>query len=161
MKHLWMACLLALPALGDVHKGQAAALFDLPGLDGQRVKLEALRGKVVLLDFWASWCAPCKEELPELGKLAAEYRQKGVEVVTINVDSDRASAAELVKRLKLTLRVGLDPRGDKAAGQYGPETIPASYIIDRRGIVRAIHNGFRGADDLAKFREEIDALLRS
>jgi thiol-disulfide isomerase/thioredoxin len=158
----WLAfCLLiAAPVAADVAKGQRAARIDLPGLDGKRVKLDALRGKVVVLDFWASWCAPCRDELPELERLKALYESRGVAFVTVNIDIDRGNAESTARKLKLTMPIALDPKGDQAANAYGLPTMPTSYVIDKGGVVRFIHEGFHGTSDVEKLKREIDELLR-
>ena len=157
------SCLVALvlasvPARADLPPGRPAPPFDLPGLDGKRVALAPLRGKVVVLDFWASWCGPCKEELPALEKLKAAYEARGVAFVTVNLDQDRGNAADLVKRLRLTLPVGLDP-GGKVADAYQLPAMPTSFVIDRAGVVRHVHAGYRGSSDAAQLAREIDGLL--
>ena len=152
------ALLLSQTALADVSRGKPAADFRLPGLDGKQVSLGALKGKVVLIDFWASWCGPCKQELPELQKLKQSYAGKGVEFVTVNIDKERANAASMASSLKLTLTVALDPEG-KVAEKYEPPTMPTSYIVDKGGVVRYVHAGFRGAPDVEQFKHELDELL--
>ncbi len=158
-KWLAVSLVLAAPAMADVGKGQRAARVDLPGLDGKRVRLDALKGKVVVLDFWASWCGPCKEELPELERLKAAYETKGVAFVTVNIDIERANAEAMARKLKLTMPVGLDPKGDQAANAFGLPTMPTSYVIDQQGVVRFIHEGFHGASDVEKLKHEVDGLL--
>jgi peroxiredoxin len=149
---------IAVPARAEVTQGKAAEDFSLPSLDGKKVSLSSLRGKVVLVDFWASWCGPCKQELPELEKLLKGYAGKDVAIITINLDKDKANAADMAKKLKITLPVGLDPDG-KVAEKYEPPTMPSSYVVDKAGVVRHRHEGFRGADDIAQFKKEIDELL--
>jgi peroxiredoxin len=150
--------LLSPAALGEVGKGQRAADFTLPALDGGKVALAPLRGKVVLLDFWASWCVPCRQELPELERLKGAYAAKGAVFLTINIDKERANAAQMAGRLKLTLPVGLDPEG-KVAEKYELPTMPTAFIVDKGGVVRYVHAGFRGSEDVAKFKRELDELL--
>ena len=159
-KSLVLSALIGLAgaAHADLAAGQRAADFDLPGLDGAHVRMSALRGKVVLLDFWASWCGPCKEELPQLERLKASYAQKGVAIVTVNIDNDRSNAARMAKQLGITLPVALDPE-KTVASRYAPPTMPSSYVIDKGGVVRYVHEGFYGAKDVERFKKELDALL--
>ena len=149
--------LLAGSARGELKPGSPASDFDLPTLDGKRLTLGSLGGQVVLLDFWASWCAPCKQELPELEKLQRLYAGKGVVIVAISIDEERANAAAMAKRLGLTLAVALDPEG-KVAARYEPSTMPTSFVVDRRGVVRFVHAGYRPGD-LSKIKAELDQLL--
>jgi thiol-disulfide isomerase/thioredoxin len=120
--------------------------------------MSALRGKVVLLDFWASWCGPCKEELPQLERLKASYADKGVAIVTVNIDNDKANAMKMAHQLRITLPVALDPE-KTVASKYSPPTMPSSYLIDKTGVVRYVHEGFYGAKDVERFKKELDALL--
>ena len=150
---------LAQPALASVSKGQKAPDFSLPTLKGGRLQLAQLKGKVVLLDFWAQWCEPCKRELPELEKLAKAYAPKGVVIVGVNIDKERANAESLARQLGLSFDVGLDPSGS-VAGQYDPPKMPSSFVIDKKGIVRFVNEGFEGASDLARFRQELDELSK-
>lgn len=145
-------------AEASVHQGQRAPEFNLPALGGSRVSLRRLAGKVVLIDFWASWCEPCKQELPELQKLQQEYAAKGVVIVAVNLDQRRENAEQLSRRLGLTLTVALDPDGS-VASTYDPPKMPSSYVVDRGGVVRFVHAGFDGRGDIAKLRGELDSLL--
>ena len=137
---------------------KAAPDFTLPAMGGGEVSLAATRGSVTLVDFWASWCAPCQQELPELEKLKAIYESKGVKFVAVTIDEDREAAADAAKRLGLTMMVALDAE-KKAASLYNPPTMPSSYVLDRAGRIRFVHAGFDGTPDVKKFREELDALL--
>lgn len=154
-----LAVLLSAPIAQALKSGQRAINFTLRDVHGKTVKLSALKGKVVLLDFWASWCAPCKKELPALDKLAAGYRGQDVVILTVNIDKNKANATKFLKKAKIKhLRVVLNPDGS-VAGQYNLPTMPTSFVIDKRGIVRFVHDGYKPGDE-RKFKKEIDQLLK-
>jgi peroxiredoxin len=146
-------------AFAGVGKGQKAPEFSLPTLKGPTQSLAGLRGKVVLIDFWAQWCEPCKKELPELDKLAKAYAGKGVVVLAVNIDKQRSNAERLVKQLGLSLDVLLDPAGS-VAGSYDPPKMPSSFVVDKKGIVRFVNEGFEGPADVQKFKQELDELIK-
>ncbi|MEY4512706.1 MAG: hypothetical protein RLZZ450_4828 [Pseudomonadota bacterium] len=155
-----LALALSVTAPADaLDKGQAAPEIGLADLNGKPVKLSALRGKVVLVDFWASWCGPCRESLPVLEKLAKTYRDQGLVVVGVNIDKTPELAREFLDKHKLALSFAVvhDKKHDVAA-RYAPPTMPSSYVIDREGVVRSVHAGFR-ASDAAKLESELKALL--
>jgi peroxiredoxin len=147
---------VALPAFAGVNKGQRAPDFALPTLKGGKTSLQALRGKVVLVDFWAQWCEPCKRELPELEKLWREYGARGVVVLSVNLDKQRDNAERMARELGLTFDVALDPSGS-VAGTYDLPKMPTSFVVDRKGVVRYVHEGFE-VGDVARFRRELDEL---
>ncbi len=141
--------------------GERAADFTLPDLDGKTVKLSSLKGTVVVLDFWASWCGPCKKELPALDALAKRYRDAGkaVVVLALNIDRERANAEKFLATAKIDdLRVLLDPQG-KTASAYDLPTMPSSFVIDGRGLIRKVHAGYASGDE-KKLAAEIDRLLK-
>jgi thiol-disulfide isomerase/thioredoxin len=151
----------AATALANAKVGDRAANFSLPALDGGSVKLSDLKGKIVLVDFWASWCVPCRKELPALDALQKRYAdaKKPVIILAVNVDKDRANAEKLLAAVKVAaIRILLDPDG-KVAGAYDVPTMPSSFIIDEKGLVRNVHAGFSSGDE-RKFAEEIEALVR-
>ncbi|HXI54666.1 MAG TPA: TlpA disulfide reductase family protein [Polyangia bacterium] len=116
-------------------------------VDGKRtIELAALKGKVVLLDIWASWCGPCREELPMLDEMAARLKSKGVVVLAVSIDEEQSAAqAFLAAHGKWTLTVAHDPKG-KVAELMQPPKMPTSYLIDARGILRYVNAGFERAD---------------
>jgi thiol-disulfide isomerase/thioredoxin len=116
-------------------------------LDDRAFDRDALAGKVVLLDLWASWCAPCKEELPLLDEMAARLRSKGVTIVAVSIDENRDDAVGFVKsRAKpWSLSLAHDPEG-KLAEKMKPARMPTSYIIDREGVIRQVNAGFERED---------------
>jgi thiol-disulfide isomerase/thioredoxin len=127
----------------------------------QRRTLNDFKGKVLFVNFWASWCAPCQMELPELNQLAKDYKGKKVKVFAINVDKERSDARKLLAKLGLKaaeFEVLWDTRA-KAVSAYDIEVMPSSFIIDSRGIIRFVHSGFHSTDPDA-WRKEIDSLSR-
>jgi peroxiredoxin len=153
------ALLIASVAFAGVGKGQRAPEFSLPALQGSTVALSSMRGKVVLIDFWAQWCEPCKKELPQLDKLAKEYAGKGVVIVAVNIDKQRDNAARMVKQLGVSLPVLLDPAGS-VAGTYDLPKMPTSFVVDKKGIIRYVNEGFDGPKDVERFKQELDELTK-
>ena len=126
--------------------GQVAPAIDLPLLPGAaRVSLQALRGKVVYLDFWASWCGPCRVSFPQLEQLRVELGSAGFEVLAINVDEDEADALQFLSEVPVSYLVVRDAQAETPKA-YGILGMPTGYLIDRQGVVREIHQGFRKSD---------------
>ena len=148
---------LAATARAEVKAGQPAKDFDGATLAGSSLKLSSLRGKVVLVDFWASWCEPCKKELPLLDKMAPKLKAKGIEIVAVNIDDDRNKAADFIKSHNLHLTVVPDA-SKKIVGAYEPPKMPSSFVVDKGGVVRAVHGGFEPGDE-AKIEAELTALV--
>jgi len=114
--------------------------------DAGTIKLSELRGKVVLLDFWASWCAPCQEELPLLDDMSTRVKSKGIEIVGLSIDENKADAEHfLTRKSSWALTLGHDPE-QKVADAFKPPKMPTSYVIDRKGIVRQVNAGFERTD---------------
>lgn len=156
-----LAFLLAQTAFAAAKVGDRASDFSLPTLDGGKVKLSELKGKIVLVDFWASWCVPCRKELPALDALQKKYADAGkpVVILAVNIDKDRVNAEKLLAAIKIgALKILLDPDG-KVAGAYDVPTMPSSFIIDDKGLVRNVHAGFSAGDERA-FAKEIEALVK-
>jgi thiol-disulfide isomerase/thioredoxin len=156
-----LALLFAAPAAHATKPGDRAPDFTLKGLDGSSVKLSALKGQVVVLDFWASWCVPCKKELPALDALQKRWSAAGkpVTVLAVGVDKERAKAEKLLAGLKVSsLTVALDPDG-KTPSAYEVPTMPSSYVIDAKGIVKHVHSGYSPGDE-KKIAAEVEALLK-
>jgi cytochrome c biogenesis protein CcmG, thiol:disulfide interchange protein DsbE len=140
-----------------VEKGQTAPEIALKDLSGKAIKLSSLKGKVVLVDFWASWCGPCRESMPFLEKLSKSYRDQGLVVLGVNIDNDADAARKFLKELPVTFAVLTDAE-KSAAKAYAPPTMPSSYLIDRQGKVHVVHAGFRRSD-AAKLEAEVKNLL--
>jgi thiol-disulfide isomerase/thioredoxin len=160
------SCAVALLAFAAVagaagKTGNRAPDFALKDAAGAEVKLSALRGKVVLVDFWASWCKPCKKELPELEKMARAYKAAGADVVivAINIDTKRENADKFLKTAKINSMTVLFDAQSTSAEQYEPPTMPTSYVVDKKGIVKAVHEGYTAGDE-KKVKADIDSLLK-
>lgn len=125
-----------IPNLEEVKDHPAAPDFTLPDPDNKKISLKSYRGKLVFLNFWASWCGPCREEMPAMERLYQEFKGKGFEVVAINVKDTRKDALAFVKELKLTYPILLDPEGQVGL-LYGAWGLPATYLIDAKGVVLA------------------------
>lgn len=110
--------------------------FTLPNLGGEKVSLKDFRGKLLLLNFWASWCAPCREEMPAMERLYQKYRDHGFVIVGVNLKDDKKSALSFVKELKITFPIAFDPKGEVGL-IYGAWGLPATYLIDANGIALA------------------------
>jgi len=113
---------------------------------GGKIDLGALQGKVVLVDIWASWCAPCMEEMPLLDEMAGRLKQKGVQIIAVSVDEDKDSAQTfLSSRPSWSLTVAHDPKG-KLPEALQPGKMPSSYVVDAEGIIRYVNEGFERGD---------------
>jgi len=136
----------ASPRSGSV-VGQSLPDLALGPLRGDKIlRLSDLRGKVVLLDVWASWCAPCKQELPMLDDMAERLHARGVEIVAVSIDDNREDAEVFLRsRPGWTLRLAHDPEG-KVPRRLQPPKMPSSYIVDRRGVIRQVNAGFERGD---------------
>jgi thiol-disulfide isomerase/thioredoxin len=139
--------------------GDRAPAFTLPDTSGHSVELASYEGKVVFVDFWAHWCAPCKKELPVLDKLAKRYAPKGVVFLAINVDNDKKDALAFLSSVGISsLSVLLDPKGE-VVGKYAPKAMPSSFVIDQHGAIRFVNAGYVAGDE-KKFAQQLDELLR-
>jgi len=148
---------LSRPIARAVGDGGRAPEIGLADRAGKLVKLADLKGRVVLVDFWASWCAPCRDELPVLEALYRKYREQGLVIVGVGLDQDPEKLAKFLKLSPLSFPVVHD-RAGVVAERYAPPKMPSSYLIDKRGVVRKVHAGFK-ASDKAAFEREVTALL--
>jgi cytochrome c biogenesis protein CcmG/thiol:disulfide interchange protein DsbE len=123
----------------------------------ERLDLDAYRGKVVLLDFWASWCGPCKESFPWMQQMANDYADRGLVVIAVNVDHERALAEQFLRAHQPRFPIVFDPQG-RLAESFHVSGMPASFYIDRNGKLRYTHIGFR-AGERADAQREIAGLL--
>lgn len=137
--------------------GDDAPGFSLKDISGRDWSLEDLKGKVVFINFWGTWCQPCKKELPALNEL--QRKNKEVVIIAINIDKTRESADTFLKKISLDqLTILLDP-GTKVVSSFGARAMPTSYILDREGKVRFIHYGFNEKKDPLLWETELRELL--
>lgn len=145
------------PALRAAAAGEAAPDVALPDC---RIasRLSELRGRWVYLDFWASWCAPCRLSFPWMNELQATYRTQGLLVLAISVDTRRQDAEDFLARIPAKFALAFDPAGE-AARRFAIKSMPSSAFVDPQGVVRFTHRGFR-LDDRAALQARVGAALR-
>ena len=162
IRSLCLAALAALPALASnvatLRAGAPAPAFQLGSSDGKQVSLDSFRGKIVLVNFWASWCGPCRKEMPILEQLNRQYRNKGVALLGVNVEPDSAAATDWLKATPVSFPILFDV-DSKVSKLYQVEGMPNTVILDRKGNVRYIHRGYQpGAEN--EYLDQIRALIR-
>lgn len=126
---------------GQVFASETAPTFSIKSSTGD-LQLEDLRGKVVYVDFWASWCAPCRKSFPWLNEMQKKYKNKGLTIVGINVDKERQLADSFLKKNPVNFPVVYDPAG-KLASKYKLVGMPSAYLVDKQGKIQYSHVGFR------------------
>lgn len=138
---------------------QPAPNFTLKSIAGSNLKLSEYRGQVILLNFWASWCGPCRQEMPILESLHNRYKDLGFTVLGVNVEKDPSKAQEYLKEVSVTFPILLDTQ-NSTSELYNVEAMPTTVIIDRDGNMRYLHKGYKsGFED--KYEQEIKVLIRS
>ncbi len=140
-----LACVWRNPALageGLLSPAPAAAppAFQLTDVDGRESNLDALRGKIVVVNFWASWCTPCIEEMPSIQRLAETMRDKPVAVIGVNVEEGLLRVKTIVQRLGIEFPVLLDQDG-AVFKRWGADVLPTTYLLDSQGVVRYVGRG--------------------
>ena len=143
--------------------GEMIPSFSLPGIDGTFVDSESLRGNIVIVDFWATWCPPCRISLPRLAELSDKYSDRGVKVVLISVDRTPQTARELLEQMGLqgsSSLIALFDTNELAARLFHPPTMPTTFVFDRNGRVVMVHHGFKAGDEKL-LQYEIDSQLKS
>jgi cytochrome c biogenesis protein CcmG, thiol:disulfide interchange protein DsbE len=136
---------------------QPAPNVALVDADGHAARLSDLAGRVVLVDFWASWCVPCRTSFPALDALYRELGPKGLVVVAVNVDEQRRNADAFLSARPHTMRVAFDPKGE-AARAFALQAMPSAVIIDRAGRIRHTHMGYT-EKTVVQYRSEVLELL--
>jgi len=141
-----------------VDEGARAPEIGLRDNDGNTVRISGLRNKVVIVDFWASWCGPCRQEMPVLEQLYQRYKDQGLVVVGVNIDRERGNMNRFLGSTDVSFPIVHDPR-HQVADRYRPPRMPSSYIVDKRGVIRHVHEGFRRSD-AREIEAQVRALLR-
>jgi thiol-disulfide isomerase/thioredoxin len=158
---LLLAC-LALVASGIAAAaavpGSPAPALVLPARDGGQVDLASLKGEVVMINFWATWCGPCRQEMPLLAQLHTKYEPLGFTLLGVNVEPDSAAAVSWLKGVPVGFPILFD-RDSAVAGRFGVEGMPSTVFVDRNGQVRYVHRGYKPGDE-AKYADMIRSLVK-
>ena len=133
-----------------------APVFELPGNSGS-VSLKKYKNQVVIVDFWASWCVPCKYSFPWLNEMQERYGEDGLKVIGINVDKDKAMAEKFLEHVPASFDIAYDPEGE-VADLYSLKVMPSSFLIDRDGNLVHAHKGFK-TNDGSRMEDMIRDLL--
>jgi len=138
--------------------GQSAPDFALKSSSGENLRLSEYRGDVVMVNFWATWCGPCRQEMPLLDQLYTRYQRVGFSLLGVNIDDDSSKAMDMVSELGVSFPVLFDARKD-VSRLYEVEAMPVTVLIDREGMVRYVHHGYEpGIEE--KYLDQIRSLLR-
>ena len=159
--HTMSSALLLAVFIGHANAEQMktpAPDFTLKSYSGKNLKLSEYRGQVVLMNFWASWCGPCRQEMPLLEKLHNKYKKLGFTVMGVNVEEDSSKAKGIVKKNKLTFPVLFDTQ-NKVSQLYQVSAMPSTVIIDRDGNMRYLHKGYKPGDEKA-YKKWVKKLVR-
>ena len=156
-----IACLLlatAVPMAYALTASGPAANFTLKDADGNNVRLSEYRGQVVLINFWASWCGPCRQEFPLLDALHQKYQPMGFTVFGVNVEQERELADKVLREIPVTFPILFDDRNE-VSEEYDVDAMPATVLVDRSGEIRFMHRGYKpGYEDL--YEKQVRALIR-
>lgn len=115
--------------------GRIAPVFELRDLEGERVSLSNSRGKVILLNFWATWCEPCRAEMPSIENLYRKFKDKGLVIIGVSVDNSEKAVRSFIRERGITFPILLDKEKEVSFGDYGIIGLPVTFLIDRKGII--------------------------
>jgi len=161
-RRLLLACWLSLSlpgmAVAAATPGSAAPDFSLAARDGGKVRLADLKGQVVMINFWATWCGPCRQEMPLLAQLNTKYEPLGFTLLGVNVEPDSAAAVTWLKGMPVSFPILFDT-DSTVAGSFGVEGMPSTVFVDRKGQVRYVHQGYKPGDE-ARYADMIRSLVK-
>lgn len=159
MKHILILA-AALLSLQSLRAAEPRVGTPLPALSSllPGAPLPKTAGKVVLVDFWASWCAPCKSSFSAMARLHEKYASKGLVIIAIGVDDEAADYQAFAAKYPAAFTLAHDLR-QQAAAFFNPPTMPSSYLVDRKGVIRHIHKGFKVGKTELEYTAEIESLL--
>ncbi|MFV1982540.1 MAG: TlpA disulfide reductase family protein [Thiohalomonadales bacterium] len=136
---------------------QIAPDFTLASNKGSNIRLKDLRGKVVMINFWATWCAPCRKELPLLNVLYNKYKSKGFVLLGVNIDDNSKLANKMIKDLKINFPVLFD-KTQATSEKYDLQAMPSTFILDKNGVIRFSHYGYKSGYE-KKYDKDVKSLL--
>lgn len=132
--------------------------FTLPTFGGKQLQLADFKGDVVMVNFWASWCGPCREEMPLIEGLHKKYSKLGFTVLGVNVDANPKDAAKMLKEIPVSFPIGFDAK-NKVSELYKVDSMPSTVMVDRKGNMRFLHRGYKPGYE-ADYEKQIRALIR-
>jgi peroxiredoxin len=155
----WVAAAcMCVPMLSHaVAVSDVAPDFTLKSVDGTNTRLKEFRGQVVLINFWASWCGPCRQEMPLLERIDERYKGAGFTVLGVNVEGKPGPAKEVASKAGVSFPVLVD-ENQKVSELYDLESMPSSIVVDRDGVVRYVHKGYKPGDE-TKYLEVVKKLI--
>jgi len=139
-------------------EGQPAPDFALKSSSGENLRLSEYRGDVVMINFWATWCGPCRQEMPLLDELYTRYQRVGFNLLGVNIDDDSRRAMKMIDELGVNFPVLFDARKE-VSKLYEVEAMPVTVLVDREGTVRHVHHGYKPGYE-EKYLDQIRSLLR-
>ena len=154
-KLLLILLVLVTPCVFAVSSGGMAENFTLKSAAGKNIRLSEYRGQVVLINFWASWCGPCRQEMPHLDALQKKYEALGFAVFGINVEQDRAMAEKVLKDIPVSFLILFDET-NSVSELYDVDAMPTTVLVDRNGEIRFVHRGYKSG-----YENEYDRQIRS
>jgi peroxiredoxin len=157
LRAVLLAVALAIPGLAHAVTGPAPD-FQLASAGGKPVSLAQYKGQVVMINFWATWCGPCREEMPRLDTLYQKYHKSGFVLLGVNVDDDPRTALATAAKLNVSFPVLLDT-DKKVSKLYDLNTMPSTIVIDRDGKMRFLHRGYRAGTE-SDYEQQIRGLLK-
>ena len=162
----WIKPILVVAAMlfaaGQIQAASTAAGpapdFTLKSNSGKNIKLSELRGQVVMINFWASWCGPCRQEMPLLDQLYQRYQPMGFTLLGVNVEEDSSAADKILKEIPVSFPVLYDNKS-KVSESYQVQAMPSTFLIDRDGKLRYLHKGYRPGTE-EDYQKQIRELIR-
>lgn len=145
LRALLLSLLCLTGTASGLGRGASLPAFELPTLEGSGLSTRELGGRVVLIDFWASWCGPCRQSFPVLNELHGTFGKQDLAVVGINVDEQRQDAEQFLASVPAAFVIALDPAGRQAM-DFDVQTMPSTFLFGRDGKLRWVHQGFRPSD---------------
>lgn len=151
------AALASAPVAAEIGQGPAPD-FTLKSQGGSNYKLSELRGEVVMINFWASWCGPCRQEMPYLEELYARYKDMGFTILGVNIEEDSSKAQSLLKDIPVSFPVLFDTQNE-VSRLYQVSAMPSTVMIDRDGNMRYLHRGYKPGYE-QDYQEQIRTLIK-
>ena len=152
---LFAVCVAA-TAMAEVKVGDRFPAFKIPTLDGKVLDTKQLQGRVIYVDFWASWCTTCRTSFPELSELNQELKGKGIFFLGINTDEDVELAKEFLKKTPVSF-LNVSDRTQQVVSYFGPQGFPYAYVIGKDGVVKEVKAGYAGKEETRKLLLELAA----